>query len=182
MPACEKATKPSTAERAAGDVLPDALTATVAERLALGADVAAAKFVGGRRIDDPDREKEILGWVARALPSDSAAQRASLAFFRDQIEANKVLQRGLYRYWRAKPGDLPERKRDLATEIRPELDRVNRHLMLLLPSVPRLSLEQLNAYEDLLDLELSACSFLWRLSRTRREVAVTALQSLGGAD
>ena len=46
------------------------------------------------------------------------------AVFFGQIEANKIVQRGLHTWWRFDPGSAPATKPDLAT-VRPEIDAVN---------------------------------------------------------
>ncbi|MFE0022804.1 hypothetical protein ACFWX1_17485, partial [Amycolatopsis sp. NPDC059021] len=62
---------------------------------------------------------------AGAAPGAGGAGRpAPLRFFRDQIEANKIVQRGLYALWTAHPELRPAHRPDLATEIRPRPDRI----------------------------------------------------------
>jgi chorismate mutase len=181
MRASESAEVSPWAESASTRVPPDALIVLIAKRLLLGVNVAVAKFVSGRQIDDPVREKEILDWVANRPLSGGVGPEARVAFFRDQIAANKVLQRGLHDHWRENPADLPTRWHDVTEDIRPRLDLVNRHMLLLLPSIPHLSREQLIAGDNLLDLKLSSSPPLRQLGDVRRTVARTALRSLGEA-
>jgi chorismate mutase len=53
----------------------------------------------------------------------------SVPFFRDQIEAGKMVQRGLFRRWRARPDRVPAHRPDLITEVRPQLDRLTKQLL-----------------------------------------------------
>jgi chorismate mutase len=180
MRASETARALPWAEIASAGVSLDALIVLIAKRLSLGVDVAAAKFARGGQIDDPVREEEILDWVANKPPG-GVGPEARVAFFRDQIVANKVIQRGLHDHWRENPADFPARWRGVTEEIRPRLDLVSRHMLLLLPSIPRLSREQLTAAEDLLGLKLSSSPPLRQLGDVRRTAACAALRSLGTA-
>jgi chorismate mutase-like protein len=155
-----------------------ALVVLIAKRLELGADVAAAKFTGAGQIDDPVREGEILNWVANELSGCNAWREAGVAFFRDQIMANKVIQRGLHNRWRGNPAAFPVRSRRLTAEIRPQLDVINTEMLSLLPSVPHLSCEQLTTADDLIDRKLSASSSLRDFRDIRRAAAHIALRSL----
>lgn len=151
----------------------------IAKRLRLGADVAMAKFISGGDIDDSVREREILNWVADELPDDSPVnEKVVLAFFRDQIAANKILQRGLHTYWRNHSAVYPDRKPDLTQEIRPQLDIINRRMLILLPSAPPLPRERLAAAADLLCHKLNENAAIQVLPDIRRTVAEVALRSL----
>lgn len=155
------------------------LAELIANRLALGADVAAAKFAKGGVIDDPAREMIILDWVAERMPGGPAGREAGIAFFGDQILASKVVQRGLHTHWRRHPEDFPGRWRGLAEEIRPQMDVINRDMLSLLPSVPRLSREQLDTAAGLLDSGLEGSLPASSLGGTRRTAVGIALRSLG---
>jgi chorismate mutase-like protein len=167
---------------APAEVSLDALVVLIAKRLTLGTDVAAAKFLDETRIDDPVREKQILDWVANRSTGGSLGRETAVAFFRDQIVANKILQRGLHNYWRAYPDDFPVRRRDLIEEIRPQLNTVNKHMMLLLLSIPHLSRDQLTASSHLLDVRLGDNLYLRQLGDIRHEAAWVALRTLGKVD
>ncbi|UAL71753.1 chorismate mutase [Streptomyces angustmyceticus] len=113
---------PATAHSPNGPLRP--LAALSAGRLATGDLVAAAKWGTDSPIDDPAREREVLSTVAdqaRQLGGDPAV---TVRVFRDQIEANKAVQRGLYRRWDANPGQAPTERPDLQ-EVRKEINRVN---------------------------------------------------------
>ena len=99
-----------------------------ARRLATADLVAAAKYGTGSPIDDPAREKVVLDAVAQQAREAGADPAATVRIFRDQIEANKVVQRGLFRRWDADPGQAPTERPDLA-EVREEINRVNGELV-----------------------------------------------------
>ena len=105
------------------------LTDLVVERITLGDVVAAAKFGTPAPIDDPAREQQVLDQVAAAAPGAGVDPAEATRFFRDQIEANKVVQRGLYQRWTAEPDLRPARAPDLAAEVRPRLDRLTTALL-----------------------------------------------------
>ncbi|MEU5579103.1 chorismate mutase [Streptomyces huasconensis] len=99
-----------------------------ARRLATADLVAAAKYGTGGPIDDPAREKQVLDTVARAAREAGADPQAMVRIFRDQIEANKAVQRELFRRWDADPSSVPRERPDLA-EVREEINRINGELV-----------------------------------------------------
>jgi chorismate mutase len=159
------------------------LVVLAAKRLVLGVDVAAAKFASGRPIDDPAREQEILAWAERKLNSTETRPGIDIQFFRDQLSANKIIQRGLHTLWRKRPGFIPVSWRDLTTEVRPQLDVINRHMLLLLMSVPAVPSAQCGLPEHLdlfevFDATLRANPSLDQFGTLRQEAADIALRSL----
>ncbi|WJV50596.1 chorismate mutase [Streptomyces flavofungini] len=104
------------------------LSALSARRLATADLVAAAKYGTGSPIDDPARERQVLDAVARQAEQVGADPEATVRIFRDQIEANKVVQRALHRRWDADPASAPTERPDL-TKVREEIDRVNGELV-----------------------------------------------------
>jgi chorismate mutase len=104
------------------------LVEVIDQRLELADAVAAAKWSTHGAIDDPAREQVVLdaaaaGAVRRGL--DPAAVRV---VFRDQIEASKAVQYGLFSHWSSVPTDAPTQTPDLAA-IRPVLDRITGELL-----------------------------------------------------
>lgn len=99
-----------------------------ARRLATADLVAAAKYGTGSPIDDPARERQVLDAVAGQARELGADPEATVRIFRDQIEANKAVQRGLFRRWDADPSRAPADRPDLA-EVREEINRVNGELV-----------------------------------------------------
>ncbi len=98
-----------------------------ARRLRTADLVAAAKWGAGHPnddVDDPGRERQVLAAVARQAGEIGGDPVATVAVFRDQIEANKLVQRALHRRWRAAPASAPTERPDLA-RVRAEIDRIN---------------------------------------------------------
>jgi chorismate mutase len=95
-----------------------------AQRLATADLVAAAKYGTGSPIDDPAREKQVLDAVAQQARDLGADPDATVRIFRDQIEANKLVQQELFRRWEADPSQGPKERPDL-TEVRQEINHVN---------------------------------------------------------
>jgi chorismate mutase len=95
-----------------------------AERILLADKVAAAKFGTTTPIEDPVREQQVLDQAA-ALATEAGIDVAeTVQFFRAQIEMSKAVQRGLFDLWTRHPELAPTERPDLATEVRPELDRI----------------------------------------------------------
>jgi chorismate mutase len=114
------------------------LTDLFAERLLLADKVAAAKYGTDKPIDDPAREQQILDDVAARATGLGLDPDAVKAVFRDQIEANKLVQRGLYARWDAHPEERPTERPDLVKEVRPQLDRITTELLNTLKDTGRL--------------------------------------------
>ncbi|UQA96783.1 gamma subclass chorismate mutase AroQ [Streptomyces halobius] len=104
------------------------LAALSAERLAIGDLVAAAKWGSGAPIDAPARERQVLDAVAEQARELGADPVVTVRIFRDQIEASKVVQRGLHRRWDADPSQAPAERPDL-DEVRREVNRLNGELV-----------------------------------------------------
>ncbi|MEV0573384.1 gamma subclass chorismate mutase AroQ [Streptomyces sp. NPDC050392] len=99
-----------------------------AGRLATAFQVAAAKWGTGKPIDDPAREQQVLDTAARQARAAGADPAVTVRIFRDQIEANKQVQRALHHRWDADPSRAPSRRPDLA-EVRKEINRLNADLV-----------------------------------------------------
>lgn len=112
------------------------LAALSAERLATGDLVAAAKWGTGGPVDDPAREQEVLRAVAEQARQLGADPAVTVRFFRDQIEASKLVQRGLHRAWEADPGRAPTERPDLG-QVRKEINRINHELVQALADSPQ---------------------------------------------
>ncbi|MFI1965199.1 chorismate mutase [Streptomyces pathocidini] len=101
-----------------------ALARLAAERVLTADQVAASKWISGAPIEDPEREQQVLDAM------DAEAQRLGIdratvqRVFRDQMEANKYVQRQLHDRWRENPAEAPTMAPDL-TEIREEINRIN---------------------------------------------------------
>ncbi|MFC9356313.1 chorismate mutase [Rhodococcus sp. NPDC057014] len=110
----------------------------VSLRLATADTVASAKWGTPSPIDDPAREAQVLGAVATQAADEGLSVPRVQQIFRDQIEANKAVQRALFSWWSVAPGAAPTVRPDL-TEVRPVIDRQNTDILL-----------QLREQEDLL--------------------------------
>ncbi|MCA1006794.1 chorismate mutase [Rhodococcus hoagii] len=100
------------------------LVRAVSERLSTADAVAAAKWGTGKPIDDPAREADVLRAVAEQARRENLDPARVEQVFRDQIEASKDVQRGLFAVWDVVPHAVPDPRPDLAT-VRPVLDRLN---------------------------------------------------------
>jgi chorismate mutase len=109
-----------------------------ADRLAIADLVAASKWLSGAPIEDPAREQQVLDDVARQAEELGADPDEMRTIFRDQIEASKIVQRGLHRRWANHPSQAPTEAPDLG-EIR---DRINEASTALVRAVAATSAER----------------------------------------
>jgi chorismate mutase len=115
----------------------DELVALAVQRLALGDEVAAAKYGGATPISDGGREEQLLSDVVARSREIGLDPDLSARFFRAQIEANKVVQRRLHDLWSVHPELRPPRTPDLESEVRPRLDDITREMLVRLKGLPR---------------------------------------------
>ncbi|MEV0235965.1 gamma subclass chorismate mutase AroQ [Nonomuraea sp. NPDC050786] len=108
------------------------LVELIVRRILLAGEVAAAKFAAAVPITDPVRERQLLDAVAVQAARSGLAPETAVGFFRAQIEASKLVQRGLHERWRVHPALRPRRSPDLATAVRPRLDRLTPRMLRLL--------------------------------------------------
>ncbi|MFJ1761664.1 gamma subclass chorismate mutase AroQ [Amycolatopsis sp. NPDC088138] len=104
------------------------LTDLAAQRVRIADQVAAAKYGTPSPIDDPVREQQIYDTVAAQAPRLGLDPADAVRFFRAQVEASKVVQRGLHARWAAHPSEIPADRPDLS-ELRPVIDRLNTGLL-----------------------------------------------------
>jgi chorismate mutase len=104
------------------------LVGSAAERVEVADLVAAAKFPD-QPITDPVREQQLLDMAKARAAELGLDPDATVRFFRDQIEASKVVQYGLFAQWTAHPEQAPTDKPDLPGEVRPIIDRINAELL-----------------------------------------------------
>ena len=116
--------------------------------------------------------------MASRLKRAEPRHALGIEFFRDQIEANKVIQRGLHRYWGEHPEEFPLRRRDLTAELRPQLDIVNRHMLLLLIHMENMPPLRRSHIDGLFDRELRTSTALRQRGELRRDAADIALRSV----
>ncbi|WP_434599832.1 chorismate mutase [Streptomyces sp. A5-4] len=86
------------------------------------------KWFTGSPVDDPLREKQVLATAARQAGEAGADPDTTVRIFRDQIDANKEVQRALHTRWDADSSRAPESSPDL-TEVRREINRVSADLV-----------------------------------------------------
>jgi chorismate mutase len=109
----------------------DTLLALVVRRLAVAETVAAAKWSSGRPVEDRAREAVVLAAAAaraRRAGMDATFVRRVIAA---QIEASKIVQRGLLARWRDEPGSAPTSRPELSG-VRPILDVIDEELVVAL--------------------------------------------------
>jgi chorismate mutase len=119
---------------AQGGAQPDAgpelarVVGLAADRLATADAVAAAKWTTGGAISDPARETVVLDAATAGATARGLDARDTTTVFRDQIEASKAVQYGLFSDWSADPGHAPASAPDLGG-VRPVLDRITPELL-----------------------------------------------------
>jgi chorismate mutase len=106
-----------------------ALVRLTRERLDLMTDVARAKWNGKRPIDDPQREQALLDDLAVRAFAAGVDPEPVRAFFRDHIEAAKILQRQRFDEWRAGGQKEFAAAPDLAADLRPRIDATTNQLL-----------------------------------------------------
>jgi chorismate mutase len=105
------------------------LVGTSARRLAIAEQVALAKWDSQAAVEDAPREAQVVMGAVKYSESKGLDRTFVSNFFRAQIEANKVVQYSLLADWRrvgTAPAHAPV---DLATAIRPALDRLQMELV-----------------------------------------------------
>jgi len=147
----------------------DPLVGSAAERVALSDQVAAAKWGTDSPIEDPEREQQVLDGVAVKAAEMGLDPEEATRVFRDQIEASKLVQRGLHAHWSAHPDEQPTERPDLG-EIRPELDRLGEAILL-----------QLRDTDELRDGPACDGRLLSAYARTAHDLTVLHQAGLGRA-
>ncbi|MFF2554833.1 gamma subclass chorismate mutase AroQ [Nocardia sp. NPDC058058] len=108
----------------------DALVTAIADRIDLADTVAAAKWETAQRthqdpvIDDPDREAVVYSGMAALGAKSGLSERWVDQVFAGQIDASKIVQRGLILRWNLDRASAPTAVVDLTT-VRPEIDKTN---------------------------------------------------------
>ncbi|MCR8895706.1 chorismate mutase [Gordonia sp. GONU] len=100
------------------------LTDAIAGRLALADTVAATKWASGAAIDDPAREQVVLETVSQLALDRDLDPAYVRTVFRDQIEASKTVQRGLFAQWRLPGQTAPAATPDLGA-VRTAINELN---------------------------------------------------------
>ncbi len=113
---------------AGGCASPDGQLAAMArERLALAPDVAWYKHSRDLPVYDPTRETAQLATVISAGQSAGVPAETTRRFFAAEMEASRRIQWEWIHAWRKNLTPAPENPpRDLATDLRPQIDEINR--------------------------------------------------------
>lgn len=155
----------------------DTLVELVVQRLMLAVDAAAAKYGSGDPIDDPIREQQMLRWASCALNITPVSHRIGMQFFRDQIEASKVIQRGLHHRWHRHPEEIPAGNPDLTTEVRPKLDGLNAQIIEQFKCMNEMPDCKPGDITDLIERRFSTAVPERRLPGLHRHAALFAMRS-----
>jgi len=105
------------------------LAALIDERLALVLEVARYKWNTSAAIEDPPREQALLESLRQRAVPLGVPRPVVDRFFTAQIEAAKQLQRELFVRWQGEHRDKFPGIADLATHIRPGIDRVTGEML-----------------------------------------------------
>jgi len=128
---------PASARADGDDTALTSLIALVSQRLALAEPVARYKWANHQAITDTPREQTLLADVEKRATRAGVDPAFAREFFQDQIDASKEVQNALFDTWRAtRPpeGAIP----DLATSLRPQLDKLTQSLIAALVRVQTL--------------------------------------------
>jgi chorismate mutase len=105
------------------------LVETSARRLAIAEQVALAKWDSQAAVEDAPREAQVITGAVKYGESRGLDRTFVSNFFRAQIEANKLVQYSLLADWH-RVGRAPDHQPvELATVIRPALDRLQTELV-----------------------------------------------------
>jgi chorismate mutase len=95
----------------------------------IGEQVALAKWDSGKAVEDAPREAKVILGAVKDGVTKGLDETSVSNFFNAQIEANKIIQYTLLADW-YRAGKAPEHAPvDLLKEIRPQLDEVQKSLI-----------------------------------------------------
>jgi chorismate mutase len=152
------------------------LTDLAIQRVRLSDQVAAAKFGTGLPIDDPAREQAELAQVRQQAAAMGIDPDATVLFFQHQIDASKIVQRGLFALWTAHPELAPTTRPSLTT-IRQELDQITAEMLSQLRTVQHLMADTPTCHRELAEARISG-EILNHLTALHRHALATALASV----
>lgn len=98
------------------------------QRILVSDDVAATKYRSGAPVEDLLRERQVLAEAGRRAAQMGLDREFAIRFFRSQIDASKVVQRGMLARWQAHPEEAPSTSPDLQS-IRERLDELTDQLL-----------------------------------------------------
>ncbi|MES2106936.1 MAG: gamma subclass chorismate mutase AroQ [Pseudomonadota bacterium] len=111
------------------------MLALINQRLAVAPLVAQSKWNSGAAIDDPLREKQILGDIALKAEQEGLDTALARDFFQSQFDAGKLVQAQLHARWRQQQLPPFRQAPDLARDVRPVLDRLTPELIATLKTL-----------------------------------------------
>ncbi|MFI7613415.1 chorismate mutase [Nonomuraea terrae] len=152
------------------------LTDIMIERVRVSDDVAASKFGTDSPIEDPVREEQVLQQVRTQADAVGVDPDVAVAFFRDQITASKVVQKGLFARWTAHPEEAPTTRPDLG-QIRVRFDRLTTDLLHELKKTERLRDKPVGCAAQLA-LAIRSGAALERLDPLHRQALNVATRSV----
>lgn len=109
----------------------------IEKRLDIAEAVALHKWDTHQPVQAPQREREVLTRVRQAATDYQLDAARAEAFFADQIEANKLLQYHFLNDWHRQRHAPDTPRRDLTSQIRPQLDQLQETLLLDLAQFDR---------------------------------------------
>ena len=110
------------------------LLGNIAERLDIAEQVALSKWDSHKAVEDRPREQQVIAAATAQAASHGLDEATVEQFFAAQIEANKLVQYARLSAWNLQ-GRAPDTPRqDLAGQIRPQLDQLQKRLLQQLAS------------------------------------------------
>jgi chorismate mutase len=100
-----------------------------ARRLTIAEQVALAKWDSNAAVEDAPRELEVIMSAVKDGELKGLDRTFVFNFFRAQIEANKIVQYSLLAHWHRVGRAPAHRPINLATSIRPHLDKLQTELI-----------------------------------------------------
>lgn len=105
------------------------LLQSISERLTIADQVALSKWDSHKAVEDRPREQQVIAGATAQAATYHLSEEAVAQFFAAQIEANKLLQYARLSSWHLQ-GQAPDTPRqDLAGQIRPRLDQLQKRLL-----------------------------------------------------
>nr|ABR19887.1 chorismate mutase precursor protein [Globodera rostochiensis]ABR19888.1 chorismate mutase precursor protein [Globodera rostochiensis]ABR19889.1 chorismate mutase precursor protein [Globodera rostochiensis] len=102
------------------------------KRLMLAKDVVLYKYINNNSIDDFEREKVVLQNVLAQAKSAGISDNYGEPFFQDQMDANKVIQKGYVKMWNIGGPSPSQTVPDLQTITRPKVTEATADMVLAL--------------------------------------------------
>ena len=105
------------------------LLQSIGERLSIADQVALSKWDSHKAVEDRPREQQVIAGATAQAATYHLNEETVGQFFAAQIEANKLVQYARLSSWHLQ-GQAPDTPRqDLAGQIRPQLDQLQKRLL-----------------------------------------------------